>query len=98
MVSEVGYLIEREAGPRAEAAFAQSLAEEQFEVIDLLPTDWSRVAELLRTYADLPLGIVDASVVAVTERLKIVEVATLDRRHFTIVRPSHISAFALLPE
>ncbi|WP_462288098.1 type II toxin-antitoxin system VapC family toxin [Nostocoides sp.] len=46
VVSEVGYLIEREAGPRAEAAFAQSLAEEQFEVIDLLPTDWSRVAEL----------------------------------------------------
>ncbi|MEI2779100.1 MAG: hypothetical protein V9G19_24700 [Tetrasphaera sp.] len=39
-----------------------------------------------------------AAVVAVAERLKIVEIATLDRRHFTIVRPSHIAAFALLPD
>lgn len=46
------------------------------------------MAELVRRYADLPLGAVDASVVAVAERTKITTVATLDHRHFHIVRPS----------
>ena len=56
------------------------------------------MAELVGTYADLPLGAVDASVVAVAERLGATTLATLDRRHFTVVRPRHTTAFALLPE
>jgi predicted nucleic acid-binding protein len=50
------------------------------------------------TYLDLPLGIVDAAVVAVAERLNLTEVATIDHRHFTVVRPRHVEAFTLLPE
>ena len=55
------------------------------------------MAELVVRYGDLPLGTTDASVVALAERLKIDEVATLDRRHFAVVRPSHTSALKLLP-
>ena len=68
-----------------------------FEMVDLQTNDWARVTSLLRTYADLPLGVVDASVIAVAERLKASQIATLDHRHFTVVRPSHIPAFGLLP-
>ena len=42
-------------------------------------------------------GTVDASVVAVGERLGITEVATVDRRHFSMVRPRHVGGFTLLP-
>jgi predicted nucleic acid-binding protein len=45
----------------------------------------------------LPLGTVDASVVAVSERLGTHTIATLDRRHFSVVRPAHIPAFDLVP-
>jgi len=48
-------------------------------------------------YRDLPLGTVDASVVGAGERLELSQLATLDRRHFTVVRPAHIDAFELLP-
>jgi len=48
-------------------------------------------------YRDLPLGTVDASVVATAERLNAREIATLDRRHFTVVRPADIDDFTLLP-
>jgi uncharacterized protein len=48
-------------------------------------------------YADFPLGAVDATVVAVAERLGVSEIATVDRRHFTVVRPRHAHAFTLLP-
>ena len=34
---------------------------------------------------------------AVAERLKLSDVATLDRRHFTVVRPKHTTALTLLP-
>jgi predicted nucleic acid-binding protein len=56
-----------------------------------------RIAELISKYADLPLGLVDASVVALAEQLGVQEIATLDRRHFSVVRPHHVNAFTLLP-
>jgi len=52
------------------------------------------MAELVEQYGDLLLGTTDASVVALAERLSEQEIAALDRRHFTVVRPSHV-AFAL---
>jgi predicted nucleic acid-binding protein len=77
--------------------FLTSLANGDFEPVDLLPVDYARAAELVERYGDLPLGTTDATVVAVAERLGIREVATLDRRHFTVVRPAHVSALTILP-
>jgi uncharacterized protein len=59
--------------------------------------DLDRCRELQERYADLRLGVVDASVVALAERLDEPAVATLDRRHFGVVRPRHVSALTLLP-
>lgn len=98
VVTEVCYLLEREGGPRAEAGFLRGLADEDFIVADLEPADYRRAQELVIKYSDMPIGAVDASVVALAERLNIVEVATLDRRHFSVVRPSHIDALRLLPD
>jgi predicted nucleic acid-binding protein len=61
------------------------------------PADWLRIAELVTTYRDLPLGTVDAAIVAVSERLGSSTIATLDRRHFSAVRPARVPAFDLLP-
>ena len=68
-----------------------------FTLVELTKPDLSRVAALVERYADFPLGTVDASVVAVAERLKATEVFTLDVRHFAAVRPAHVPAFTLLP-
>jgi predicted nucleic acid-binding protein len=65
--------------------------------VDLEVPDYERMAELVDAYADFPPGTTDAAVVAVAERLRVSEVATLDHRHFRVVRPSHIRGFALLP-
>jgi len=45
----------------------------------------------------LPLGIVDAAAIAIAERLNLTEVATVDRKHFSIVRSGHVPVFRLLP-
>lgn len=97
VVAEVGYLLGREAGAVVEAGFLQSLADGDFEPVDLLTEDFARMAELVAQYADLGLGATDASVIALAERLNVVEIATLDRRHFNVVRPRHVDTFTLLP-
>ncbi len=97
VVAEVGYLLAREAGPRVESLFLRSLADGDFATVELTTADYARMADLVVTYASLPLGTTDASVVAIAERLKLTEVATLDRRHFTVVRPTHMNALTLLP-
>lgn len=95
--AEVGYMLHRLGGSKTEAAFLRSLRDGVFGVVALTTADWDRMAELVDTYADLPLGTADASVVAVAERLGVGEIATLDRRHFSVVRPRHVTAFTLLP-
>ena len=97
VTAEVGYLLAREAGARVESLFLRSLADGDFAPVDLTAADYARMAELVDTYGDLPLGTTDASVIAVAERLKLTDVATLDRRHFTVVRPSHVNSLKLLP-
>jgi uncharacterized protein len=54
-------------------------------------------AELVEQYADLPLGTTDACIVALAERLNIIELVTLDQRHFNVVRPSHVEVLTLMP-
>lgn len=97
VVTEVCQLVERRQGSKAEAAFLQSFGS-GLTLVDLTDEDLARMSHLVETYASLPLGAVDASVIAISERLNIAEVATLDRRHFTVVRPSHMGSLILLPE
>lgn len=96
--TEVGYLLDRRLGSRAEAAFHRSIADGDYELVTIRPEDHARMASLIEQYGDLRLGTTDASVIALAERLGVTEIATLDRRHFTAVRPAHTTAFTLLPE
>ncbi len=52
---------------------------------------------MIEQYADLGLGLVDASVVALAERLNLTTVATLNERDFRVVRPNHCEALDLVP-
>jgi len=97
VVAEAGYLLAREAGARVESLFLRSLADGDFTPVDLSSADYARMADLVTAYESLPLGTTDASVIAIAERLGLTDVATLDRRHFTVVRPTHVAALTLLP-
>jgi hypothetical protein len=97
VLGEIGYLLQSRVGPQAEVSFLESFGGNGFHIAELKDEDIQRMAELVQTYVDLPLGIVDAAVIAVAERLQLTEVATLDHWHFTVVRPRHTAAFVLLP-
>jgi len=97
VVTEVAYLLGDRIGPHAELALARSLERGELLVEPVLDSDWPRIAELTEQYADLPLGIVDASVVALAERRDLDTIATLDHRHFATVKPRHVPGFTLVP-
>lgn len=97
VITEVAYLLATRLGVEPEVRFLGDLAAGAFVVEPVAAADWLRIAELVARYRSLPLGTVDASVVAAAERLGLVEIATIDRRHFTVVRPRHVEAFTLLP-
>lgn len=97
VVAETCYLLHDLGGPAPEVQFLRSVAAGDLELAVLTSADMGRMADLAERYADLGLGGTDASVVALAERLGITSIATFDRRHFTVVRPTHVEAFALLP-
>lgn len=97
VVTEVSYLLSDQIGPHAELAFARAVAGGELVVEPVLDPEWERIAELTEQYLDLPLGVVDASVVALAERHELDTIATLDRRHFATVKPRHVAGFTLVP-
>lgn len=94
---EVDYWVCRLGGVKAWVSFVEDVTAGAYRIEPLTEQDLVRVAELEQTYADLDLGLVDASVIATCERLDETKVATLDRRHFSVVRPRHCPALMLLP-
>lgn len=95
---ELDYFVRRLLGVEAWTMFAADVADNAYRLENLDERDLVRAAELERTYESLGLGLVDAAVITVCERLGEEKVATLDRRHFAAVRPAHCDALMLLPD
>jgi uncharacterized protein len=97
VLAEVAYLIGRESGIVTVASFLRGLPASRFSLTALVEQDILRVAGILNEYADSRIDFVDATVMAVAERLNIVTVLTLDYRGFSLFRPRHCNSFNLIP-
>jgi hypothetical protein len=94
---EVDYWISRRLHPGALVALLADIEAGAYVVADLGGPDYARVRELCDRYADADVGLVDAAVLAIVERLNEPKLATLDRRHFGLLRPRHRESIELLP-
>ena len=94
---EVDYWCRKAGAAAAFTGFVADIALGAYQLARLEMGDVVRAVEIADTYANLDLGIVDASVIALAERLRVVQVLTLDRRDFSVVRPRHCPALTLLP-
>ncbi len=97
VLPETCYLLNTYLGHDAELAFIRAVVDREIALEQVTTTDLARAAELIATYADANIGMVDASIVAVAERLKITKLLTVDRRHFTMIKPKHCNGFQLFP-
>ncbi|MBK9124656.1 MAG: PIN domain-containing protein [Chloroflexi bacterium] len=88
-------LLVREGYATALGAVAHTVR--TFEVVSTQRSDYIRAIQIMRQHLDAQLDLTDATVMALAERLNIAEIATFDRRDFSIVRPKHSDSFTLLP-
>jgi predicted nucleic acid-binding protein len=95
---EVDYWIHQRLTPGVLVALLADIESGAYRVADLEHSDYTRVRELCDRYADADIGFVDAAVLALVERLGETKLATLDRRHFSLLRPRHRDSIDLLPE
>lgn len=95
---EVDYWIHTRMHPGVLVALLDDIASGAYRVEELTLADYPRVRELCDRYADADIGFVDAAVLAIVERLNEPKLATLDQRHFRVVRPRHVRTMRLVPE
>jgi len=95
VVAEATYFVGRRLGAAAESRFLRGIG--TLDVEGPSREDFARMSALVEEYSDFPLGGTDASVIALAERLDATVILTLDRRHFSAVKPGHRDAFELVP-
>jgi predicted nucleic acid-binding protein len=84
VLAEVDYFLRDER--EAMQAFMQDLTRGAFTYAPPTLGQLARAMEVDRRFADLRLGLVDSSVVALAESLGVHRIATRDVRHFAAVR------------
>lgn len=97
IVAEIDHLVSRDGGPSAVLAFYGDLESGAY-VAEWWPEAMSESVDAAKKYQSLGIGIADASLLALAARLETTRIATLDERHFRVVKPlTGESAFTILP-
>jgi predicted nucleic acid-binding protein len=95
---ELDYWLRKRHGSAPWREFVDDVAAGAYRLHHLDERQLQRAAELEVTYDSIRLGLVDAAVIVTCETLGETKVATLDHRHFSVVRPRHCEHLTLLPE
>jgi len=94
---EVDYWIGQRLSPVVLIKLLADTESGLLKIEDLIPQDYRRVSEICAQYSDSYIGFVDVAVLAIVERLNEPKLATIDHRHFRMLRPRHVAALELLP-
>ncbi|WP_271253481.1 type II toxin-antitoxin system VapC family toxin [Pseudanabaena sp. Chao 1811] len=97
VLPEVDYLVTKYLGEAVVRSFLEAMTEGAFIYLPIEIEEIRRTTEIMARYSDIPIGFVDASLVALAESHNIHKILTLDRRHFNIIRPEGIDYLELLP-
>lgn len=95
-LTEAAYLLST-VSSRAPDDLLEMVGSGALELVPLGLEDVPRMRELMRKYSDLPMDLADAALVRAAERERITAILTLDRRDFSLYRPSHVRTFQILP-
>lgn len=97
VLAELDYLLATRVSRAAEQALLGQVADGVYQLESFDEGDIARANEILDQYADLDLGLADASLIVLSERHRVVDLLTLDERHFRAVKGRAGSPFRILP-
>ena len=93
---EVDYLATKYLGERVARNFLEDINQDNFSLLPLELVDLTKAIKIMARYRDLPLGLVDASLLVLAERYSINKILTLDRRHFNLIQSDKVTYFTML--
>lgn len=97
VLAELDYLLAARVGPQTEIALLAEVGRGAYRLEPFEAADVAIAAEVIDTYADLEVGLADASIVVLSRRYEVLDLLTLDERHFRTLRGSAGRPFRLLP-
>jgi predicted nucleic acid-binding protein len=97
VLGELDYLVATRLGRLAELDLLEQVATGAHELVVFTPDDLEAAVAVVRRYADLGIGLTDASLVVLADRYRTNRIFTLDERHFRALEPLGGGAFELLP-
>ncbi len=97
VLAELDYFLANRIGPHAETALLEEVAGGAYQLEPFGRDDVAAALNVINKYADLALGLADASIVVLADRYDVSDVLTLDERHFRAVRRRTGTAFRVLP-
>jgi uncharacterized protein len=97
VIAELDYLVATRFGVGAETAVLRELSGGAWSLASLNSSDLASIAGVVAQYADQQIGATDASLVVLADQQRTRRIATLDSRHFTVLRALDGEPFELLP-
>lgn len=97
VLAELDYMVLNRVGLKAELALLREVAGGVLQLADFGSREVAQAATVAERYADLGIGLADASIVVLAERHKTTRVLTFDHRHFRAMKPLQGGSFTILP-
>jgi uncharacterized protein len=97
VLAELDYLVSTTAGQAVELMVLDDVAHGAYQLEAFSAADVGAASAAIERYADLKLGLADASILVLAERYQCHDVLTLDQRHFRAVLGPQAKPFRLLP-
>jgi predicted nucleic acid-binding protein len=97
VLAELDHLIASRVGNHAQMALIDEVARGVYQLEPISSEDIGHARRIMERYADLHIGLADASVVVLAHRHRTLELLCTDERHFRALRGTGGKPFRLLP-
>ena len=97
VLAELDYLVTKWLGQAAELSLLDEVSSGAYEIVEMTALDVGEARDVIDRYADLNIGLADASIVVLSRRHGVNDVLTLDERHFRVLRGARDRPFRVLP-
>jgi len=97
VLAELDYLLATRVGVRAETELLSEVARGAYRLEPFGSEDVEEARQIIERYADLGIGLADASIVVLAGRYRTRDVLTLDHRHFRVLRRPNGRPFRVRP-
>ncbi|GGP04818.1 PIN domain-containing protein [Nonomuraea glycinis] len=97
VLAELDYMLLTRISLRAELSYLQEVADGVYDLMPMTRHEIVETVDIVERYADMKVGVADASIAVLAARYRTTRVLTLDQRHFRAMKPLWGDAFTVLP-